>query len=192
MLHYKQQGYGLIVLLLVLIAAAGSALTAKIYQQSKQKQRQDELIVETLHQTRMATMRYYQQNGHWPAQPIPDLAVSYVESLTLVAGSEPALRIKLFSQNRVERVQPYLAASWVSGDELWLRLLTEPVANAANRPDDQSDWVNRADNGTGIENTSFETMNTALDMAGFDLNGLQQLDSEQLNVNEINLSLIHI
>ncbi len=176
-----QSGYGLIMLLVLLIAIAGSALGVQIYNQSKAYALQDELIVETLHQTRMAIMHYYQKNGHWPLPPFAGSVNDYVESIELVPSASPsetphALRIKLYGRNRVERVQPYLAASWVSGSELWLQLATEP-ANT-NDHAGSSGWLKRS-------GETPSAMNTNLGMSSSAIVNIEELLAETINSNEL-------
>ncbi|EGN76437.1 hypothetical protein A28LD_0180 [Idiomarina sp. A28L] len=184
MFHFKSHaGYGLITLLLLLIAMVSSALGIKVYQQSKVYALQDELIIETLHQTRMGIMRYFQKYGHWPLQPFPDAVYEYVEHIELQVSNEPALRVRLSSADRVKRVQPYMAASWQHGSELWLRLATEPEGIAEDEVETNPNWLQRVGDTTAA-------MNTNLAMKNFAISDIQSLFAENFEATNLTSSEI--
>lgn len=174
-------GYGLVALLLLLIAVASSALGVKIYQQSKMYVLQDELIIETLHQTRMAIMRYYQKHGHWPSPPFPGAISEYVAQIELIAGNEPALRIQLSSGDRVTRVQRHLAASWQHGNELWLRLATKPEGLTEDDEAINPHWLERGGEAAAA-------MNASLAMQHFAINNTERLLAEKLTATSMTSS----
>lgn len=179
----RNSGYGLLALLIVLIGLVSSALGVQIYKESKRYLLQDELILETLHQTRVGVMQYYQDNRHWPAPPFIGFADEYVESIELIDGNEPALRVRLYGQERATRIQPHLAASWVQGDYLWLRLATESAANIRDRALADAKWLRREDNKPAVMNTHLGLANYALENT--DSLFVQDLDSESLTGVEL-------